>query len=97
MKIVTIVAGTINVRASPHCGSVPCADAIPIPMTVICQTMIALRVDETPRKNHTIAADITAADATIMMSRNIAPANELEGLVNVSMTKNTPTPQSPRV
>jgi hypothetical protein len=69
---------------------------MPIPITVICQTMIALRVDETPRKNHTMATDIATAEATIMMSRKIAPANELDGFVNVSMMKITPTPQSPR-
>lgn len=97
IKTVTTVAGTINASASSHRGSAPCADAIPIPMSVICQTMIALRVDETPRKNHTIAKDIAAADATIMMSRKMAPASEFEGSVNVSMMKTTATPQSPRV
>ncbi len=66
-------------------------------MNVICQTMMALRVDEAPRRNHTIAADIAAADATIMMSRKIAPANEFEGWVIVSITKTPATIHIPTV
>ena len=60
-----------------------------MPITVICHTMMALRVAERPRTNMTVATDIAAADRTIMASRKIAPASEFDGCVAVSYT-NTP-------